>query len=648
MFPHLFSPIHIGGVQIRNRIVSTGHDTVMPENGLVTSALIAYQEARARGGTGLIIVQVAGIDDSARYTSHMLMADTDACIAGLAELAERCHRHGTKIFIQLFHPGRELMEGAGGLLLPALSSSATPSERFRSMPRAMSGDEVQHIIGCYGLAAGRMAKAGLDGVEILAGFGYLPGQFLDPRINRRKDDYGADGANRFRFLTDVIASVRDHTPPQFVTGVRLSSSDQDDEGLSAEEVLETISVVAPSVDYLHVVSGTSATLGGAVHIAPPMAYPNGYLAPFAARVKQLTDKPVIVTGRINQPQIAESIISEGRADLCGMTRALISDPDMPTKALTGRLEEIRACIGCNQACIGHFHKGAPVSCIQLPETGRELRFGTMSPAPTRMKILIAGGGPAGMKAALTLAARGHDVHLHESEARLGGAIRLAQRLPRRAEFGGLITNLLGELGRANVQILTHARVDSQSVQALAPEAVVIACGGRPYHPPCERLGSMPILHAESALQTPETVGAAVVIYDLRSDWVGVGLAELMATRGCRVTLALPGTHAGEALPFYVRDEIIGRLHRLGVEIKPYLRLVGVDDDTVYFRHTASQQLVEIGSINTLVNATGREADDSLALGLSQTGIPIRMIGDALAARTAEEAIYEGLIAGWEL
>jgi 2,4-dienoyl-CoA reductase-like NADH-dependent reductase (Old Yellow Enzyme family) len=441
LFPTLFSPTRIGSVLIKNRIVSTGHDTVMPENGLVTPTLIAYQEARAAGGTGLIIVQVAGIHESARYTSHMLMADSDACIEGLSALADRCHHHGAKVFIQLFHPGRELMEGPGGLLVPALSASATPSERFRSMPRAMSSDDIQTIIQCYGEAAARMVTAGLDGVEILAGFGYLPGQFLDPRINRRDDAYGPDGDNRFRFLTEVIQSIRQHTPDTFVTGIRLSSADQDDEGLSTDEVLETIQVIAPSVDYLHVVSGTSATLGGAIHIAPPMAYPNGYLAPFARQVKQLTDTPVIVTGRINQPQIAESILANGSADLCGMTRALISDPEMPSKASTGRADEIRACIGCNQACIGHFHKGVPVSCIQRPETGRELRYGRPQRAAQRKTVLVAGGGPAGIKAALTLAARGHSVHLHEAAARLGGAALLAQQLPRRAEFGGLVTTL---------------------------------------------------------------------------------------------------------------------------------------------------------------------------------------------------------------
>lgn len=645
IFPTLFTPVTIGKMVVRNRIVSTGHDTVLPEDGAAGDALIAYQEARARGGAGLIVVQVAGVHRTARYTSHMLMAADDSCIPGLRELAARCHSHGAKVISQIFHPGREVMEGDGGLLMPALSASSTPSERFRTMPRRMRIAEIREVIDAYGAAAARIAAAGLDGVEILASQGYLPAQFFDHRVNRREDEYGAANGNRTRFLSEVIASVRAQTPPGFVVGMRVSGGDRDEDATTPDEALEIIGEVAAGLDYVSVVAGTSASLCGAIHIAPPMTFQPGYLAPFAALVKQRVSIPVIVTGRINQPHAAEAIVSSGQADLCGMTRAMICDPEMPQKAMEDRPEDIRACIGCNQACIGHFHKGVPISCIQRPETGRELRFGALSPTDRPKRVLVAGGGPAGMKAALELAKRGHQVMLHEAGPRLGGAVALAHLLPHREEFGGLVPNLVRELRAAGVRPVINSRVDSAMVRELAPDTVVVAVGGAPYVPAYDSMGSMPVAHAESVLLDSTLVGNAVVVYDLRSDWVGIGIAELLAKEGRRVILAVPGTHIGESLPLYVRDDAVARLHRLGVEMRTYLRLYGHDDDTVYMRHTASGDPVELAGMAGIVFCTGRHSEGTLHEELEGLGPKVISIGDALAPRTVEEAIYEGLVAG---
>ena len=645
IFPTLFSPVSIGPMVVRNRVVLTGHDTVLPHDGLAGEALIAYQEARARGGAGLIVIQVSGVHSTARYTSHMLMAADDRCIPGFRELAGRCHAHGAKVVSQLFHPGREVMEGDGGLLMPSLAPSATPSERFRTMPRRMRIREIHEVIAGYGAAAARIAAAGIDGVEIVASHGYLPAQFFDPRVNRRDDEYSAHGPNRCRFLAEVIEAVRSRTPPGFVVGMRASGGDRDEDGATPDEALEMIEAVAGALDYVSVVAGTSASLAGAVHIAPPMTFQPGYLAPFAARVKARVSIPVIVTGRINQPHAAEAILAAGQADLCGMTRAMICDPDMAMKASEDRPEDIRACIGCNQACIGHFHKGVPISCIQRPETGRELRFGTPVATERPKRVLVAGGGPAGMKAALVLAQRGHEVMLHESGPRLGGAVALAHLLPHREEFGGLVPNLVRELRRAGVRPELNSVVDADLVRRLAPDSVVLAIGGSPFLPNFEVMGSMSVAHAETVLLDPSPIGNAVVVYDLRSDWVGIGIAELLAKEGRRVILAVPGTHVGEALPLYVRDDAVGRLHRMGVEIRPYLRLYGHDADTVYMRHTASGFPVELTGMDSLVLCTGRHAPSTLHEELEAFVPRVVSIGDALAPRTVEEAIYEGLVVG---
>ena len=377
LFPTLFSPIRIGGIEIANRILSTGHDTSMATGGHVSDALIAYHEARARGGAGLIVSQVVGVHETARYTSHLLMGTDDACIPGFARLADAVHAHGTRIFAQLFHPGREIMETADGTAPVAWSASATPSDRFHVIPRAMPQAMIAELIAGYAAAASRLQKAGIDGVEVVASHGYLPAQFLSGHVNRREDEYGGNFDNRLRFLREVLVAVRAATGPDFIVGLRISGDEQVQGGMSDADSLAAIMALADHVDYVSVTAGSSDSLGGAVHIVPPMFEDAAYLAPFSHMVKQAVDVPVMVAGRINQPQTAESVLTSGQADMCGMTRALICDPEMPAKAHQDRPDDIRACIGCNQACIGHFHKGVPISCIQFPETGRELRYGTL-------------------------------------------------------------------------------------------------------------------------------------------------------------------------------------------------------------------------------------------------------------------------------
>ncbi|MFL5258333.1 MAG: FAD-dependent oxidoreductase, partial [Hyphomicrobiales bacterium] len=605
-FLRLFAPLPIGGVILKNRIVSTGHDTSMAHEGRITDRLIAYHEARAKGGAGLIIAQVAGIHETARYTSHVLMASDDSCIEGYRRLASAVHPFGCKLFGQLFHPGREIMEGQDGTAPVAYAPSAVPNERFHVMPRPLSKRMIAEIVDGYGKAAARLRKAGLDGCEVVASHGYLPAQFLNPKVNRRTDEYGGNLANRMRFLTEVLQSIRESARPDFVTGLRISGEEEAHEPDVMAEVVEVCRALA-GYDYFHVVAGTSASLAGAIHIVPPMALAHGYTAPFAAAVKRAVNKPVVVTGRINQPQIAEAILERGEADACGMTRAMICDPEMPSKAEQGRTDDIRACIACNQACIGHFHKGYPISCIQHPETGRELTYGALVPAGKPKRVVVAGGGPAGMKAAAVLAARGHGVTLFEAGPRLGGQARLAQLLPGRAEFGGIIPNLEREMQRAGVDMRTNVRLDRAQLDETTPDAVVIATGARPYWPPFEGRDSAQCVDAWQVLEGRVNVGSSVVIADWRADWIGIGLAEKLAREGCKVRLCVNGLMAGETVPWYVRDEAVGRLHKLGVEITPYARFFGADCNTVYMQHATSGEPIILEEIDTLVLSQGHES-----------------------------------------
>jgi 2,4-dienoyl-CoA reductase-like NADH-dependent reductase (Old Yellow Enzyme family) len=290
-FPHLFSPLTLRGVTLRNRILSTGHDTTLPTDGTVNAALVEYHRARAKGGAGLIVTQVAGVHETARYTSHLLMATSDDCIAGYRTLAKAVHAEGCAIFSQLFHPGREIMESADGLLAVAYAPSAVPNERFHVMPRALPVALIDEIVAGYASAARRMHQAGLDGVEVVASHGYLPAQFLNPRLNLRDDAYGGSDANRQRFLLEVCQAIRAATDEGFVIGLRISGGERDDAGLTMEEAITATKALEPHLDYVNVTTGTSASVGGAVHIAPPMAFAAGYVAPDAGVFKRRPHQP---------------------------------------------------------------------------------------------------------------------------------------------------------------------------------------------------------------------------------------------------------------------------------------------------------------------------------------------------------------------
>jgi 2,4-dienoyl-CoA reductase-like NADH-dependent reductase (Old Yellow Enzyme family)/thioredoxin reductase len=639
---HLFQPLRIRGCTLKNRIMSTGHDTTLPVDGTVNAALVAYQEARARGGVGLIVLQVSGVHETARYTNHVLMATDDGSIEGYRDVAQAVHRHGTVLFAQLFHPGREMAEADGGLLNVAYAPSSVPNERFHVMPRALKRPMIDSIVQGYGAAARRMHTAGLDGVEIVASHGYLPAQFLNPRVNLRTDAYGGDAEGRGRFLREVIREIRAAVTEDFVVGLRISASEIDEQGLTQDETLEAVERLGDSIDYVHITLGTSASLGGAIHIAPPMEFKTAYVVPYAARIKRQSRIPVFVTGRINQPQEADAVIAANHADVCGMTRALICDPEMPNKSMRGALDDIRACIACNQACIGHFHKGYPISCIQNPVSGRELRFGTLARAARSKRVMVIGGGPAGMKAAAIAAERGHDTTLYEAERRLGGQALLAQMLPGRAEFGGIITNLEREMTLAGVRVHTGARIDRAAVTKDAPDVVLIATGALPFRPDFPQDGALQIVDAWQVLRGETLVGQSVVVVDWRADWIGIGIAEHLAKQGRSVRLAVSGVAVGETLPFYVRDQAAGSLHKLGIKVLTYMRLYGSDADSVYLQHQSSGEAVVIDKVDTLVLCTGHSPVDTLCDALADLDMEIHVIGDAAAPRTAEEAVYEGL------
>lgn len=644
-FPRLFSPLRVGSLTLKNRIVFTGHHTHLA-NTTVSDRLVAYLEARARGGAGLIITEVAGIHETARYAGDQLMAVDENCVTGFGRIASACHRHGSKVIGQLFHPGREVLMSQDGTAVVAWAPSAVPSERRHVMPREMSLTMIEEVVAGFGRGAAYLEAAGFDGIEIVASHGYLPAQFLNPKCNLRRDAYGGDPNNRLRFVREIIAACR-ATTKDLVIGLRISADEKGPLGLDEDAVADICASLDRdgTLDYFSVVLGSAVSLASSIHIVPPMEVAHAYVGPYASTIKQRVSKPVLATGRINQPQEAEKILAAGWADLCGMTRAQISDPGLANKAQDGRIDDIRACIGCNQACTGHGLGGYAISCIQHPESGRELDYGTIPRAMRVKKVYVAGGGPAGLKAAAVAAERGHEVTLFEKTGQLGGQALLAQALPGRAEFGGIITNLLRECELAGVTIRKNQAVDKTLIEAAPPDALVVATGAHPYRPVIEGEEEGHVLDAWQVIRREQNVGTSVVIADWRCDWIGLGLAEQLASDGCHVRLCVNGVQPGEMIQQYTRDSRLGRLHKLGVEVISHARLFGVDANTVYFQHSLSSEAIVCESTDTLVLALGHQPDVSLESQLDGFAGEVCRIGDCLAPRTAEEAIFEGLKAG---
>ncbi len=646
-FEHLFSPLTIRSVTFPNRVLSTGHQTFLARDGRITDDLIAYHRARAAGGAGAIIVESARFHETALSDLPEIHAITDDCIDGYRRLADAVQGEGARIIGQLSHSGRCSARRHDGMRGVVYAPSAVPENRFHTMPREMPTAMVADIVAACGAAAQRMAEAGLDGVELLASHGLLFAQFLNPHANLRSDRYGASFENRLRPLAEALQGARTAFGEDKLVGLRISAEELEPGGLEQGDVAEVVRALADRglIDYVNTTAGSMAGLGGSIHVVPPMEIAHGYLVPQAAALKKASGLPVFVAGRINQPQDAERILAQGGVDMCGMTRAMIADASMAGKARAGQEDEIVACIGCNQACIGHFHQGASISCIQSPVSGRELRYGQTAPAATPGRVFVAGGGPAGMKAAVTAAGRGHSVTLFEESARLGGQALLAQLLPERGEFGGLVTNLAGQLARAGVTVRLNTALDRETVARDAPDLVILATGARAHRMAIDGIDEAHVVDAWDVLTGAAKPGGRVLVADWRCDWVGPGVAEKLALAGRHVRLAVNGLHMGQEIQPYLRDHWAGKLHRLGVEVIPYAQLFGVDESTAYLRHSVTGDPILCEDVETVVLAHGAASRAGLEESLTGTGTRLLLAGDCLSPRSAEEAVYEGFLAG---
>ena len=622
----LFSPLRIGPAELPCRIVSSSHQTTLVGDHLPTEDFIAYQEARARGGTGLIVMEAVAVAPSGLLTPHTLGGYLNAIVDGYGRVAAAVQGHGTKLFTQLFHGGRELIASAPRP--PAVSSSALPSARFHTEPRALSTSEVEELVAAYGHCAALAAQGGLDGIEVTGAHGYLGAQFFTPEWNLRQDRYREPA----RFLTEVLETVR-AAAPGLALGLRLSA-----DSAAARAVAPAL---APLVDYIHVAVGNSATFDGCSGIVPPPPAPRNLIAPLTGPFK--LGPPLMATSRVVDPVEADEMIGRGAADAVGMTRALITDPEMPRKARSGQTSSIVRCIGCN-ACIAHYHAGTPIRCAQNPRTGRERTLPAPAPAAQRRRLVVAGGGPAGLAAAAEAAQAGHEVIIFERAAHIGGQVQLGSGTPgHREQAAALCANYQALLDRDNVDLRLGATADADVIAALRPDLVIIATGARPA-PPHRRLTDVEVLQVWDVLAGVRPRGR-VLIADWGGDAAGLDCAELLAGEGYEVTLAAGSVMPGEALHQYARNQYLARLARANVRIEHHIGLHSAGEGVVRFRNIFAPELEHAMETDALLLSLGRVPEDELLTQLRERGgLTVRVAGDCRSPRGLEEAILEGTLA----
>jgi 2,4-dienoyl-CoA reductase-like NADH-dependent reductase (Old Yellow Enzyme family) len=626
--PNLLSPLSIGPVSLRNRIVSSSHQTTLVEGHLPTDEFVAYQAARAAGETGLIIMEAVAVAPSGLLTAHTLGGYLEPIVDGYRRVAAAVQEHGCRLFVQLFHGGREQIASAPRA--PAVSSSALPSSRYHTEPRALRTDEVVELIASYGRCASLAAAAGLDGIEVTAAHGYLGEQFFRPEYNLRSDRY----AEPSRFVVEVLRAVRE-AAPNLALGVRLSADSEAARAVAPE--------FAPLVDYVHLAVGNSATFDGCSGIAPPPPTAQDLIGELTEPFK--LGPPLIATTRVVDPAHADALIGAGVADAFGMTRALITDPEMPRKARTGDGHRVLRCIGCN-ACIAHYHAETPIRCSMNPRTGRELTL----PAPARVaeagvrRVAVVGAGPAGLAAVAEAVASGHEVVLLERRETIGGQVTIAGASPAHAEQKlALTANYASVLSGVDLRLGLDA--SAELLGELSPAFVVLATGARPA-PPSQALDGIGVVQAWDVFDGSVRPSGRVIVSDWGGDSAGLDCAELLAAAGCEVTLAVGAVMPGETVHQYARNQYLGRLARAGVTIADRHGLVSAAGGEVEFANVFAPELRSSLSADWLVVSHGRVPEDALE-GQLRAGAfpaPVMVAGDCCSPRGLEEAILEGTLA----
>lgn len=642
-YPHLFTPGTIGGVTIPNRIVQLPMGTSLIEHGRVTEREVHFQKERARGGVGLIITGAAIVHETSRFPERIqIEAWDEEIIDSLRLRVQAVKRHGTRIFGQILHLGREQ---PGGLTnYPAWGPSPIASPRNPDVPHEMTVGEVRMIVDAFGRSARNFQSAGYDGVEIHAAHGYMVAQFLSPASNRRTDAYRGDSVEgRTRLLFEVVETIRERCGAEFPIGVRLSADDETPDGLTLDDTLEIVDLLQTSApaDYL------SITVGMRGAYIKDSSWEEGFALGLVEAVKELADVPVIAAGRFRLPDLAERALAAGQADFIGVGRALLADPDWAAKARSGRAALIRPCVGFVQDC--RVYAGG-VTCAVNARAGREADWSparvAASPgreaASSRRRVVVAGAGPGGMETARVAAEAGHEVVLYERDDAFGGQIRIAAAGPTREQVLDVIFYLEREAQRLGVDVRLATAATAGAILSDEPDLVVCATGASPNPPPFAVDRDARVVTVWDLLGgTVEDLPQRAVVLDGQADgfWHAISAAEYLAERGVDVELLTSARAVGLEIPHESIAGVHQRLRGNGVRFRPFARVTSVQGNTVSFLDSVTGEPSQVDA-DLVVVRTQMHVNDELARDLVGRVPGLAVIGDCASPRRMTHAILE--------
>ncbi len=651
-FKYLFSPIDVGPMKLRNRIVSTPHATCYGQNHMYDERDIYYQAEKAKGGCALLCSGAQTVDpDQVPVIAPVWVCNVDDdIIPWYKKMSDAVHEYGGKYVVQLSNFGGNRSSRLQPHAPPLRAASPIPSDMYKETPQEIDREGIERLVKLFGQAAARVKAGGCDGVIIQCGHGMLLMSFLSPRFNIRTDEFGGPLENRIKPILMVLSEIRKNIGRELALGVRISGDEFLEGGLTIDDTRAIAGLLDKSglIDWIDVSQGNDGNwLAKGIHYAS-MYIPLGAFVPLAAAIREVVKVPVVAVGRITDPVQAEKILANGHADLVGMTRALIADPHMPNKAKAGQLEDIRYCVGAAEACIARVYDEATMECVQNPIIGREKEWAELKPAAVKKKVMVIGGGPAGLEAARIAALRGHSVSLYEKTGELGGQVLIAAKAPTRQEIIGVVRWLIYQVQKLGIKVRLNTEVTPEIVAQEKPDAVVVATGSNPPQISIPGATEKNLVDERNVLLSKATVGQRVVVLDGVGNTPSTSVAEFLADQGKQVFILAKGYEVGDNIDCITKPLVYRSLFDRGVTMMPFTWIREISGKDVITYNTFNYQESKLENIDTVVTAMPAIANDKLYQALKGKVKELYAIGDCAAPRRIESAIYDGSKVGREI